>query len=179
MMLHQRAVGTFPSCEATEMALYELKRKNFRMDRVSLVGHNINRRTEATLCGMAGVYLSLGAIAIPGAGNVMLAGAASPSIIISISGSVVGSFGKSLAGGLNSLGIPKSRAEFYRDQIAKGHYLVILEGLDNDILLADSILKPRGIQDWFTYDVPGDFVRYSTNSSTYYPVLPRDLVAAT
>ena len=178
MMLQQRAVGTFLSCEATEIALYELKRKNFRMDRVSLVGHNIDRRTEATLGGMAGVYMSLGSIAIPGSGNVMLAGAASPSILISISGSVIGSFGKSLAGGLTSLGIPKSRAEFYSQQISQGHYLVILEGLNSEILLADPILNSHGIQDWFTYDLPGDFVRYSTNPSTYYPRLPRDLVAA-
>ena len=178
MMLQQRAVGTFLSCEATEMALYELKRKNFHMNRVSLVGHNIDRRTEATLGGMAGVYLSLGAIAIPGSGNVMLAGAASPSILISISGSILGSFGKSLAGGLTSLGIPKNRAQFYSDQIEKGHYLVILEGLNEDILLADSILNARGIQDWFTYDLPGDFVRYSTNSNTYYPGMPKGLVAA-
>ena len=178
MMLQQRAVGTFLSCEATEMALYELKRKNFHMNRVSLVGHNIDRRTEATLGGMAGVYLSLGAIAIPGSGNVMLAGAASPSILISISGSILGSFGKSLAGGLTSLGIPKNRAQFYSDQIANGHYLVILEGLNEDILLADSVLNARGIQDWFTYDLPGDFVRYSTNSNTYYPGMPKGLVAA-
>ena len=178
MMLQQRAVGTFLSCEATEIALYELKRNNFRMDRVSLVGQDINRRTEATLGGMAGVYLSLGSIAIPGSGSVMLAGAASQSIVISISGSIAGSFGKSLAGGLSSLGIPKSRAQFYSDQISAGHYLVILEGLNDDIVLADSILKSRGIQDWFSYDLPGDFGRYSTNSNTYYPGMPRGLVAA-
>lgn len=177
MMLQQRAVGTFLSCEATEIALYELKRKNFRMDRVSLVGQNINRRTEATLGGMAGVYLSLGSISIPGSGNVMLAGAVSSSIVSSISGSMIGSFGKSLAGGLTSLGIPKTRAQFYSDRISGGHYLVILEGLNDDIVLADSILKSRGIQDWFTYDLPGDFDRYSTNSNTSYSGMPRGLVA--
>ena len=176
MMLQQRAVGTFSSCEATEIALYELKRRHFRMDRVSIVGQHINRRTEATLGGMAGVYLSLGSIAIPGSGSVMLAGAASPSIVISISGSIIGSFGKSLAGGLTSLGIPKTRAQSYSDQISAGHYLVILEGLNDDITLADSVLKSSGIQNWFSYDLPGDFGRYSTNSTTYYPGMPRDLV---
>ncbi|MEA5534654.1 general stress protein [Crocosphaera sp. XPORK-15E] len=49
MILQQRrAVGIFPSYEATEIALRELKENGFLMDRVSVVGHDMNRYTEVT-----------------------------------------------------------------------------------------------------------------------------------
>jgi hypothetical protein len=48
MILEQRAVGTFSSYEATEIALRELKNSDFLMDRVSVVGIDINSHIEAT-----------------------------------------------------------------------------------------------------------------------------------
>jgi hypothetical protein len=49
MILQQRrAVGIFPSYQITEIALRELKENGFLMDRVSVVGRDINRYTEVT-----------------------------------------------------------------------------------------------------------------------------------
>lgn len=48
MILQQRAVGIFSDYETTEIALRELKMTGFLMDRVSIVGHDVNSHTEVT-----------------------------------------------------------------------------------------------------------------------------------
>jgi hypothetical protein len=48
MMSTQRAIGVFSSYETAETALRELKSRGFMMDRVSVVGHDINRQVETT-----------------------------------------------------------------------------------------------------------------------------------
>jgi hypothetical protein len=47
-MLRQLAIGTFSSYEAAEIALVELKNQGFLMDRVSVIGRDINSHTETT-----------------------------------------------------------------------------------------------------------------------------------
>jgi uncharacterized protein YcfJ len=47
-MLRQLAIGTFSSYQAAEIALVELKNQGFLMDQVSIVGRDINSRTETT-----------------------------------------------------------------------------------------------------------------------------------
>lgn len=48
ILQQQRAAGIFPSYEATEIALRELKENGFLMERVSVVGRDINRYTDVT-----------------------------------------------------------------------------------------------------------------------------------
>ncbi len=48
MILEQRAVGIFSNYKATEIALCELKNSDFLMDRVSVVGIDINSHIEVT-----------------------------------------------------------------------------------------------------------------------------------
>jgi hypothetical protein len=47
-MLNLRAIGTFPSYQATEIALQELKDSGFPMDRISVIGRDIHDHNEAT-----------------------------------------------------------------------------------------------------------------------------------
>ena len=196
MMLNKRAVGLFTSYETTEAALCELRDRGFLMDRVSLVGRDVQRQTEVTgvhtsdritdvgtlhthendagdaaktgavagttLGGLTGLLVGLGAIAIPGVGPVMLAGAAATAIASTISGGLIGAAAGSLAGGLVGLGIPHDRAEVYSDRVSKGDYLILVEGSDVDIDLAESVFRNRGIHEWYTYDLPTESVATTT-----------------
>jgi hypothetical protein len=110
----------------------------------------------STLGGITGLLVGLGAVAIPGIGPVMLAGAAATAIATTISGTVIGAAAGSLAGGLIGLGLPADRADTYSDRISEGHYLVMVEGSESDIMLAQEVLHDRKIQDWYTYGVPNE-----------------------
>jgi hypothetical protein len=127
----------------------------------------------STIGGFAGLLVGLGALAIPGVGPVMLAGAAATAIATAISGSVIGAAAGSLTGGLVGLGIPEDRAKLYDDRIAQGDYLVIVEGSEADIKLAKSIFNKHDIDNWHIYDV-------SSNPVTPIEIEnPRNAVIAT
>jgi hypothetical protein len=200
MMLNQRAAGTFSTYEATELALHELKDNGFLMDKVSVVGRDMDRQTEVTgantsnqladvgnldtqenkagetaidgaiagsaIGGFAGLLVGLGALAIPGVGPVMLAGATATAIATAISGGAIGAAAGSLGGGLVGLGIPEDRAKVYSDRVSQGDYLVMVEGSEAEIALAESILSNRGIHEWYAYDLPNDSVQIAATIST-------------
>jgi hypothetical protein len=203
MMLNKRAVGTFSNYEATENALHELKASGFVMDRVSVVGRDINNQTEVTgvktsnrladvgelhakdneaeetakkgavtggaVGGLTGLLVGLGAIAIPGVGPVMLAGAAATAIATTLSGGAIGAAAGGLVGGLIGLGIPEDRAKVYDERVSQGDYLVIIDGSDADITLAESIFRKRGIHEWYVYDLPGSSAQHVTETAINRP----------
>jgi hypothetical protein len=200
--LKQRGVGTFASYETTEIALIELKNTGFLMDRVSVVGRDINSHTEVTgshlsnrlvnvgnldtnenkaeetakdgaIAGgtvgiFTGLLVGLGLVAIPGVGPVMLAGAVATAIASTISGGVIGAAAGSLAGGLVGLGMSEDRAKVYSDRVAHGDYLVMVEGSEADLALAESIFSNHHIHDWHIYDLPSNLVGTVTPISTHY-----------
>ena len=101
--------------------------------------------------GLAGLLVGLGTLAIPGVGPIMLAGVAATAIASTIAGGAIGVATGSLLGGLIGLGIPEDRAKIYNDQIVSGHYLVIVDGTDDDIARAEPILKRENIREWEIY----------------------------
>jgi hypothetical protein len=174
--LKQRAVGTFVNYEATEAALNALKNTGFAMAQVSVVGQdgdpdpdavgaNTSDQAKAeegamkgtivgsSVGGLAGLLVGLGAVAIPGVGPIMLAGAAATAIATAISGGVIGGAAGSLVGALTGLDLPADRANAYSDRVSQGEYLVMVEGTEADIALAESILNQHGVRDWYTYDL--------------------------
>jgi hypothetical protein len=200
-MLRQRAVGTFSDYETLEIALHELKNSGFLMDRVSVVGRDINNHIESTgantstvmnvgnldtdenvaetgaktgavtgsaIGGVTGLLVGLGAIAIPGVGPVMLAGAAATAIATTLSGGAIGAAAGSLAGGLLGLGIPEDRAHVYSDRVNQGDYLVMVEGSAADIALAKSIFNRHSIHEWYVYDFHSDSTHMATPVTTHY-----------
>jgi hypothetical protein len=104
--------------------------------------------------GLTGLLIGLGAIAIPGVGPVMLAGAAATAIVTAMSGTAIGAAAGSLAGGLMGLGISSDRAKVYSDRVAQGEYLVMVDGLEADIALAELIFTKHGITNWHIDDLP-------------------------
>jgi len=177
--LNKRAVGVFSSRREAEHALSELRDSGFPMDEVSVVAKDADRDdqlagadmsdrvgnkaddgaktgavTGGALGGLTGLLVGLGALAIPGIGPVMLAGAAATTIATTLSGTAIGAAAGGLLGALIGLGIPEERARVYNDRVSRGQYLVIVDGTENDIRHAQMILSRGGIQEWGIYNHP-------------------------
>jgi hypothetical protein len=110
----------------------------------------------SALGGITGLLVGLGAIAIPGVGPVMLAGAAATAIATAVSGTAIGAAAGSLAGGLTGMGFSADRAQTYSDQVSEGHYLVMIEGTAADITKAESVFTNHPIHEWHVYDLPSN-----------------------
>jgi hypothetical protein len=173
----KRAVGVFSSRREAETALHELRASGFSMDKVNVVSKNAAREGEiagvdvndrtgnkadegatagavtgGALGGLGGLLVGLGALAIPGIGPVMLAGAAATAVATALSGGAIGAAAGGLVGALAGLGIPEERANVYNDRLSSGDYLVFVDGTETEIQRAEAILSHRGIQDWGVYD---------------------------
>ncbi len=176
---HRRAVGVFPSRHDTGYALNELRDSGFPMDKVSVIVRDADRNDDiagaqvrdrvgnkadegavtgavagGALGGLTGLLVGLGALAIPGIGPVMLAGATATAIATTISGGVIGAVSGGIIGALIGLGIPEERARVYNERVTQGEYLVIVDGTDDEIAKAEAIFRQRGIQEFGIYDVP-------------------------
>ncbi|MEG4206091.1 histidine kinase [Microcoleus sp. Pol7_A1] len=177
---HKRAVGSFSNYRDTELALTELQSSGFPMNKVSVVGNNLDGNEIAGASagkgtddkvgggakagatagvvtgGLIGLLGSIGALAIPGVGPVMAGGALATLLADTVVGGAIGAAAGGLVGGLVGLGVPEGKAKVYSDRVSRGEYLVFVEGTDSDIATAEGILSVRGIQDWGIYDVPAD-----------------------
>ncbi|MEG4806140.1 histidine kinase [Microcoleus sp. F8-D3] len=177
---HKRAVGAFSNYRDTELALLELQSSGFPMNKVSVVGENLDRSdiagasagkgtdekvgggakagatAGAVTGGLIGLLGSIGALAIPGVGPVMAGGAIATLLADTVVGGAIGAAAGGLVGGLVGLGVPEAKAKVYNDRVSRGEYLVFVEGTDAELATAEGILSVRGIQDWGIYDVPAD-----------------------
>jgi len=127
--------------------------------------------------GFAGLLVGLGGLIIPGVGPILLAGTSAMAIAGMISGGVLGSITGGLVGALVGLGIPEDRAQIYSEQITKGNYLVLVEGNNSDMVLAESIFNKHDINDWYVYNAPNrtktTTVSTTTNNHTVAdPTIP-------
>lgn len=178
---HKRAVGIFPTIEEAVIALTELKAAGFPMEKVSIVakdevspddlagasvksqssnrveeGAEMGAFTGGTLGTLTGLLVGLGALAIPGIGPILLGGAAATALATTLAGTAIGTAAGGLFGGLVGLGIPEERAQYYHDRVSIGEYLAIVDGTEDEILLASQVLSQRGIQEWNIYDTQTD-----------------------
>ncbi|MBE9167638.1 DUF1269 domain-containing protein [Pleurocapsales cyanobacterium LEGE 06147] len=180
----KRALGLFPTRRDAESALRKLQESGFPMDRVSIIardgdrgdriaGVDVNDRSQGNkadegaatgavaggaLGGITGLLVGLGTLAIPGIGPIMLAGAGATALATTLAGGAIGAAGGGLVGALIGLGIPEERARVYRDRVAHGDYLLIVDGTEAEIARAQRILDAYGIREWGVYDVPANNV---------------------
>lgn len=182
---HKRAIGVFPYRRDAEAALTELRDSGFPMSRVSVIAKDADNKnpvagvnttsgvgnkadegakagaaTGGALGGLGGLLVGLGTLAIPGVGPIMLGGATATAIATAISGGAIGAAAGGLVGALAGLGIPEERARVYNDRLTRGQYLVIVDGPEDEVRRAETILTHRGIQDFGLYDASeGDTTR--------------------
>ncbi|MBH8556041.1 general stress protein [Nostocaceae cyanobacterium CENA357] len=170
----KRAIGTFPSRQQAEEALHELRNSGFSMDKVSVLakdtdrndqiagadvkdrgdteaqeGAGIGATTGTVLGGIGGLLVGLEALLIPGAGPFLAAG----TIATTLAGAGIGAAAGGIVGALTGLGIPEEEAKGYSDRVSQGHYLVTIEGYEEEVERAASILSNRGILGWRVYDI--------------------------
>lgn len=176
----RRAVGTFRTKQEAERALEELRDSGFNMERVSVIAKNADHgdriagkeveerhvgnkadegaakgaATGGAIGGITGLLVGLGLLAIPGIGPIMLAGAGATALATTLSGAAIGAATGGLLGALIGLGIPEARAKVYHDRVARGEYLVMVEGTDDELHRAETLLHRRGIEEWGIYDMP-------------------------
>ena len=170
---YKRATGLFYSRDEAEAAVHALKNAGYDMDRVSVIardadkidGHETTEEignkaddgaaagalTGGALGGITGLLVGLGALAIPGIGPILLAGAEATAIATTLAGTGIGA----AAGGLIGLGIPEEKAKIYNDRVKGGSFLVIVNGNAAEIARAETIMQNNGVEEFGIYDVPG------------------------
>lgn len=119
-------------------------------------GATVGLVAGGALGGITGLLVGVGALAIPGVGPILFAGAEATAIATTLAGGAVGAATGGLLGGLIGLGIPEDRAKVYNDLVAAGEYLVMVRGTESDIRRAEAILSDRGIREWGIYEVPDE-----------------------
>ncbi|MCC5646131.1 general stress protein [Nostoc sp. CHAB 5824] len=168
-------IGVFAKCSDTQLVLQELKTSNFPMHKVSVIARNTEDKsdiagvevkegtgntsskdtgafTSDALIGLTGLLAGLVLWVIPGIGQVILAGVEATAIAATLTGGAINVTAGSLHSVLLGLGILKEQAQGYSDLVCKGHYLVIITGIDIEIRLAKRIFNRRNIQQWSNYE---------------------------
>lgn len=177
---NKRAVGVFSSRNEAEQALHELNNSGFPMNKISVIAKDADRQddiagvdvqdkignkadegasagalTGGVLGGATGLLVGLGALAIPGVGPIVLAGEVATALATTLAGGAIGAAAGGLIGALVGLGIPEERAKVYSDRVSRGEYLVMIDGSDEEVARAESVLTGRGIEEFGIYDIPG------------------------
>ncbi|MBP5975811.1 DUF1269 domain-containing protein [Brasilonema sp. CT11] len=195
---NKRAVGVFPSRREAEYALTELRDAGFPMNKVSIIAKDADGTgdiagvetqervgnkadegaaagavTGATVGGITGLLVGLGTLAIPGVGPILLAGEIATTLATAAAGAGIGAAAGGLLGALVGLGIPEERARIYNERVSRGDYLVIVDGTDEEIRRAETVLTNQGIQEFGIYNQPGVVDTHTDYSSgVVNPQLP-------
>lgn len=175
-MLNQisRVVGIYPNIESAGKGLDQLVLAGFPLAKVFLVGKNltdcvdngtvkgvqlVDQAQAGSITGTAlgltkglvagnilggatGIVLGLGILALPGVGQIALTSAA---VFTLLSGGICTAAG-GVIGALVGLGLTENQVNNYRKQLAKGNYLLIAIGTEQEIEAADRILGTQTIR---------------------------------
>lgn len=175
---NRRAVGLFSTRLEAERAMHRLRDTGFHMDRISIVaksgeglrdlttdnnnydpnkpkseqakgGAGAGATAGAVTGGAIGLIGSLGVLAIPGVGPIAEVGLLLANTLI---GGGIGAASGGLLGALIGWGVPEDRANYYNDRVYNNDdYLVLVEGSEQEIQAAESVLNEHGIRDWNIY----------------------------
>lgn len=175
---HKRAIGIFTSREAVTQALQDLRDANFPLHKITVIARELeedlsrgakgrtrkgNQSGEGAATGagiggaiglFTGLLVGIGALAIPLIGPIMLADAFGTAVATTVAGTGIGLVSGGLLGTLIGLGIPKKQAKGYHQRLLRGDFLVIVEGTDDEIRRAISLLNHRGTEEWGIFNAP-------------------------
>jgi len=162
------AVGLFDRQEDLERVLNELKASGFAPEQVSLVAKDRNTTREVVETtgmgggegagvgavaggitgGLLGWLVGIGALAIPGIGPIIAAGA----LATTLGGAAIGAAAGGLIGALVDLGIPEEEATFYQEGIGRGGMLLTVHAnSDAQLYDANEMMRRNGGTDVRTY----------------------------
>lgn len=169
---YRQAIGVLANRSDTEQAIQMLNEHEFSMEQVSVIAQDSELEgdvpqsvkiqsqikspvkkgatTGGTVGAISGLLVGLGTIAIPGLGPVMLAGVTATTLMTSIAGAATGG----LIGALVRMRIPEKDAATYNNFVAKGYYIILVEGRMEEIQNAETILTSQAIQEWKVFSKP-------------------------
>lgn len=176
----QRALGVFSSHPVAERALHELKASGFPMDKVSIIAKQADKekqledaqvsdrlgrqdvagptevvRETGVAAFWTSILVGLTSLTLPGVGPVLAAGTLAPALIAAVGSAGAGAIGfGNLVRALTNLGVPEEQARVYSNSLQQGDYLAILEGTEEEIQRAETVLSDQGIQNWGIYNSP-------------------------
>lgn len=173
---HQHAIGLFQSREILLQAIDELKNSGFPINKISVItqkpehnsqledidtreikitqseGAAMGALASARTAGLLTLVAGFGILLIPGFGPAL----AVESALATLLGSSASAAAGGLIGALRGWFLPEEAAQLYNDRVFQGDYLVTIEGTENDILLAESVLQHWGVQEWRIVDIIQD-----------------------
>jgi hypothetical protein len=164
---HRRAVGTFYNRIDAEHALNELLGAGFPIDRISVVAKDADHDdqlagavmsehvwykaldgtatsgsiTGSMLGAIGGCLVGLGLVAVPGVGPFVAVATSGTALAATLIGAGIGVATGGLIEALADLGITDSPARAYSDRFSQCEYLVMINGTDDEVCRADSILS--------------------------------------
>lgn len=162
------AVGLFDRQEDLERVLNELKAGGFAPEQVSLVAKDRNTTREVVETtgmgggegagvgavaggitgGLLGWLVGIGALAIPGIGPIVAAGA----LATTLGGAAIGAAAGGLIGALVDLGIPEEEATFYNESVGRGGMLLTVHAnSDAQLYDANEVMRRNGGTEVRTY----------------------------
>ncbi|GAP96839.1 hypothetical protein [Leptolyngbya sp. NIES-2104] len=177
---HQNAAGTFLDRQHIETALNQLKATNFPINKISVVAQHVTsdnttldpliepeahfarRRLLERLGhgaldagiwgGIVGILeAGLVTLAVPGVGLTAVAGAEAASVGLA-AGAFYGGVAGILLGAAIGTNIPDEQVQRYRERLAQGEYLILVEGTNEEIHQAETVLKTQNVQNWMIFD---------------------------
>jgi uncharacterized protein (TIGR02271 family) len=162
MTKRSTVVGVFREREEAREAIEALKRDGFAADTISILSPDkqvTQDMAEDTgthagsaaatgavaggiLGGLGGWLLGIGALAIPGIGPFIAAGA----FATALGGAAIGAGVGAIAGALAGMGVPKDEAEYYEGEVKSGRTLVAVRA-DGRYDEAQRLLRQHGAYD--------------------------------
>ena len=185
---YKRAAGLFYSRNEAEAAVRGLKDAGFDGDRISVIARDADKLdgvettedvgnkadegaaagavTGGALGGITGLLVGLGALAIPGIGPIIFAGAEATAIATTLAGGAIGAATGGLVGALVGLGIPEEKAKVYNDRVAGGSFLVMVTGTEAEVKRAETIMQRCGVEEFGIYNAPAPAAPVATDSDS-------------
>ena len=158
MTKHNAVIGIYTTHTESEVAIKELQRAGFDMQKLSIVGkdyhteehvigyYNVGDRMKfwgkqgAFWGGFWGLLFGSALFLIPGIGPIMVFGPLVGWIVGALEGAVVVGGLSALGAGLYSIGIPKDSIVEYETALKSNKFLVIAHGTTDEVAKAKNIL---------------------------------------
>ncbi len=98
--------------------------------------------------GALALIVGLSSLLIPGIGQAL----AVESLLATFAGSGIAATAGGLYGALQGWLVPEEQAIIYNDRFNQGDYLIMMEARENEVLIAEPVLKRWEIRRWLVYD---------------------------
>ena len=165
-----KIAGLFEQEQAADLVIDELQNAGFNQEQFGVLARNrviqkvdweedveegvihqegskLGASGGATVGGLTGLLLGVGALAIPGIGPALAAGSIATALGTIAAATGLGAVSGGLLGALTSMGISEEDADFYAEGVKRGGILVVVEADDERADFVRTVMKQAGAVD--------------------------------